>query len=249
MPDFRSMGLIVNSVDDIARGYSAAMRNCQVFDSSKCRDWRQLYVWFRHVASSSGYIRVAVSLTDSVNPYLHHIKERYSTHLVGVQFGEWSLHYDYDALYEPWEVGWGIDRSQYLSVMENRRPKTKPAFHMLSSDAAIEQRLRELGYDVHSGDNFYLGDVAIEPNGVVVPTKMYEAASSGMPVVSIKENEGWTKPLGVYENLFLDDSVDRVVSDVVGSDFLYAGMIARDMVPGLRDFRQRMWSILNGFGK
>jgi len=120
---------------------------------------------------------------------------------------------------------------------------------MLSSDAAIEQRLRELGYDVHSGDNFYLGDVAIEPNGVVVPTKMYEAASSGMPVVSIKENEGWTKPLGVYENLFLDDSVDRVVSDVVGSDFLYAGMIARDMVPGLRDFRQRMWSILNGFGK
>ena len=234
----KAAGLITGTVDHIAQAYLDTKMFGYVYEASKMRHWRQLYAWGKNVD------KMIVSLTGDVNPYLRAIKDRYGTPIVGVRYYPWDTIFDYDAVYESWDIGWGVDKKRYADIAENRRPKPKPAFHMLSPDAEIEGALAGLGYKVHSGNNYYLSDVALEPRPVVVPTAMYEAAASGMPVISIRENEHWTDELGVFGGLFLDESLERVIHEVCESDLMYAGMIALDMVPSLSEFKESVRSLL-----
>ena len=233
-----SAGLIVDTVDHIAQAYLDTKMFTYFFEVSKMAHWRQLYTLGKHI---DGMI---VSLTGNANPYLGAIKDRYDIPIIGIRFSPWDTQFDYDVVYESWEIGWGVDKKRYADITANRRPKSTPAFHMLSPDEEIESALIEWGYKVHSGTSYHLGDVALEPRPVVVPTAMYEAAASGMPVVSIRENEHWTDELGVFEGLFLDDLLVDVVDEVCRSDFLYAGMIASDMVPSLQEFRESVRALL-----
>ncbi|NIQ88690.1 MAG: hypothetical protein GWN93_06245 [Deltaproteobacteria bacterium] len=240
------VGIIADGPSEAAKGYAEALGTRHVLDINTVRSWRQIYTWFRNVTSYDKYIEVAILLTDKATPYLSALKSRYGTVLVAVPFHQWGIHYDYDFTFMPWEIGWGIDKSPYQRVAESRRPKTKPAFHMLSHDAEVEEELRDLGYDVFFGNSYHMADVALEPSRVLLPTRMYEAAASRMPVISVRANEGWTKAFGAYDYLFLDDiDLDLIVEEVADSDFLYAGMMAMDMVPSFKDFREHIRALLN----
>jgi hypothetical protein len=237
--EYDGVGIIADTIDYVSRAYSTALCAKNVFRLDTMRDWRELYVWARHGIST------ILTLTDGANSYLEYVGDKYNLPLIGIRFREWKTVCDYNAIIEAWEVGWGVDKERFALIVSNRRPKPKPTYHLLSHDEAIDSRLKELGRTVRYGTNYYLGDVALEPSSVTVPVAMYNAAASGMPVISTRENELWTRVFGVYEDLFLDDSIDKVVAEVEQSDFLYAGMVASDVVPSWWDFRVKLRELLN----
>ena len=246
---FATVGIIADGPSRIADRYAEALCTRHVLDVRSITSWQQLSTWARNTTSHDKYIEVAILLTDMANEFLGYIRGRYGTIVIAVPFRQWSLHFDYDHVLQPWEVGWGVSKDDYSRVAGSRMIKRVPAFHMLSECDEIERELLGLGYKVFKGRHYHMADVAIEPSRVLVPDNMYAAAASGMPVISVRANQGWTKVLGVYEGLFLDDvDIGYIVSEVRDSDFLYAGMIARDMVPDWRDFRIHIRALLQGIG-
>lgn len=242
---FNLIGVITEKRDVVAETYARAIGTRSILEASSMRDEKVLMAWARRSVSYKKR-KVVMVLTDTVVPYLFMLKERYNPQVVSVRFDHTQLVFDYDAVFMPHEIGWGVDKKKWARVAKNRRPKDNPTFFMLSRDESMERRIMDRGCKVAYGgpERFYLGDVAIQPRKVNVPTLMYEAAASGMGVISTKDNAVWTDRLGVYDGVRIEGGVDFVVGTVWNSDFVYAGSIARDMVLSMDEFRVRMRSLL-----
>jgi hypothetical protein len=242
---FHLVGVVAEERDIVAETYAQAIGTQSIFEAGRMTDYRQFLAWSRRSVSYKGR-RVVLVLTDTIVPYLFVVKERYSPLFVSVRFDHTEMVFDYDAVFSPLDMGWGVDKSWWNMVADSRRPKYKPVFFMLNRDENIEREIIELGYDIAYGgpEKFYLGDVALQTRKEDVPIEMYNAAASGMAVISISNNSMWVDRLGAYDGVYLDDGVAQVVREVAGSDFLYAGLMARDMVPTLSELRVRIRSLL-----
>lgn len=235
------IGFAVSEVDVAVEGYLSLYPHAKLID--KDLGWRSFYNW----VSSEEITRLDILVVTSMwpVPYLDIIRCRIpETKIVGLELGE-PIAWSFDEKYTARDLGWGVDVSHWKEVGENRIWQHQPVFYMTEPDPVVEAEIAMFGHKVVRGRKTYsMGNVAVVPSSRVVPHDIYEALASGMPVVTVEGNRHWLDGYPSFQAV-LEDGVDAVVGEVASTDFRFMGMMAQEIVPDKKEWRDHVASILS----
>lgn len=204
--------------------------------------WRNFYAWVLSYGEKP--LRVITVCDMWCVRWLDYMRHRFDLRVIGLELDR-PVAWDFDAKYTALDLGWGVDKVHWGYVGENRIWRREPVFYLTEWDQGTADAIQSRGFRAVTGNKAYaMGNVAIVPSKRLVPHDIYEAMATGMAVATVSDNAAWMGDIPSIQARLDTDGVGAVVDEVLGSDYKFLGMMAKEVVPSEQTFRQRIRSLL-----
>lgn len=234
-----TIGFAVLKKDNAVTTYADLLSSRYIIEPTD--SWREFYAWV--VSYNEKPLDTVVVCDMWCVGYLDYIRYKLSPTIIGLEINL-PVEWDFNRKYTSYDLGWGVDKIHWKQVGENRIWSRRPVFYFTEPAEKLEKEVMALGYKaVHGNRTYAMGNVAVVPGKRHVPHDIYEAMASGMAVVTTVDNARWLDGMPSF-GVTIEDGIESVVGEVVRSDYNFLGMMAQEVVPDLRTFRDNLKRLL-----